>query len=125
MVSIVSVTPYPTGTTVSNLIKPDIYVYHLRDLSAEGAGRTEDYVTDKKRVGQVVELELGWTHVSIANASAILTAYNSEYVTVVYLDAKAGTNLTKVFQVTDRAAPALADGFWDKVGFTIVERGIS
>lgn len=100
------------------------YRWKLKDVSSDAAGRTEEYVMDKMRWGQVVGLELKWVNVSLADGAAILQAFNPQYVTVEYLDAMAGDFRTAVFYVGNRAAPLYnaALGVWSEISFNIIER---
>ena len=104
---------------------PSDFTYQLEDISAADAGRTEDGVMHKKRIGQVVALELAWKNVPTSVVSQVLTAFNPEYITVVYLDAMAGTTLSKVFYVGNRSAPMYncRKGLWTNVSFKIIEQG--
>ena len=103
---------------------PSSYKWKLEDISSNDAGRTEDTVMDKKRIGQVVGLDLEWKNVSIKDAAEILTAFNPEYITVCYLDAKAGEFVTSEFYVGNRNAPLYnaALGVWQSITFNIIER---
>ena len=109
------------GVTVKS---PSSYIYKLEDVSAADAGRTEDTVMQKKRIGQVVSLELSWKNITTAEVSAILQAFNPEYINVTYLDAKAGTFVTSEFYVGNRSAPMYnaTMGLWSNVSFNIIER---
>lgn len=103
---------------------PSSYQWKLEDISASDAGRTEDTVMDKKRIGQVVGVELKWQNVSIEDASTILKAFDPEYIDVCYLDAKAGGYVTSEFYVGNRNAPLYnaALGVWKEISFNIIER---
>lgn len=103
---------------------PSAYIWKMEDISASDAGRTEDTVMDKKRIGQVVGVELKWKNVSIEDAATILTAFNPEYVSVCYLDAQKGTYTTSTFYVGNRNAPLYnaALGVWQEISFNIIER---
>lgn len=117
--------PNPIRTVDGVAVKcPSGYQWKLSDVSASDAGRTEDTVMDKMRIGQCVHLELSWAYLTIAEAAAVLTAFNPEYITVCYLDAMAGTWLTSEFYVGDRSAPLYNAelGLWTNVSFNIVER---
>lgn len=105
-------------------IVPSAYVYKLEDVSDSEAGRTEDVVMHKKRIGQVVAIDLEWAGVSIADCSTILTTFNPEYVNITYLDAKAGSWLTAEFYVGNRNAPLYNAtlGVWEKVSFSCIKR---
>jgi hypothetical protein len=103
---------------------PSAYKWKLEDLSASDAGRTESTVMDKKRIGQIVGVELSWNKVSISDASTILKMFNPEYVEVCYLDAMEGKFVTTVFYVGERSAPLYNAelGFWDNISFNLIER---
>ena len=103
---------------------PCSFKWKLEDLSAADAGRTEDYQMDKARVGQIVGLDLKWKNVTTEDASAILKAFNPEYITVCYLDPKEGLFRTTEFYVGDRAAPLYncETGLWQEISFSIIER---
>lgn len=103
---------------------PSSYLYKLEDVSASDAGRTEDTVMHKKRIGQVVGLELSWWNITTADASAILNAFNPEYITVAYLDLMQGAYATAVFYVGNRSAPMYnaEKGLWQNVSFNLIKR---
>ncbi|MGN0558379.1 MAG: DUF6711 family protein [Acutalibacteraceae bacterium] len=103
---------------------PSSYLWKLEDVSAADAGRTEDTVMHKNRVGQLVGLELGWKNIKTAEVSEILKAFNPEYITVCYLDAMQGKYVTSVFYVGNRSAPMYNSrkGVWSNLSFNIIER---
>lgn len=103
---------------------PSSYQWKLSDVSAADAGRTEDTIMDKMRIGQKVHLELAWQNITHAAASTILTAFNPEYFSVTYLDAMSGTYKTKTFYAGDRSSPSynVRLGLWSNVSFNIIER---
>lgn len=103
---------------------PSSYQYKLSDVSAADAGRTESGLMDKMRIAQKVHLELEWAYLTIADAATVLSAFNSEYFNVTYLDAMAGTYHTKTFYAGDRSTPLYNSriGRWTNVSFNIIER---
>ena len=103
---------------------PSGYQWKLQDISDSDAGRTEDTVMDKKRIGQCVKLELEWQNITTAEASKILQQFNPEYITVCYLDAMQGKYVTSEFYVGDRSAPMYncRKGLWSNISFNIIER---
>ena len=103
---------------------PSSYKWELEDISAANAGRTEDTVMHKLRIGQIVKLNLEWQNVATAVAAEVLSKFNPEYVTVRYLDAMSGGYLTKVFYVGNRGAPLYNAtlGLWSNVTFNLIER---
>ncbi len=115
----------PIKTVDGKAIKcPSAYTWKLEDTSASDAGRTEDGKMHKNRIGQLVGLELSWQNISTAELSAILKAFNPEYITVCYLDAMTGGYKTSEFYVGNRSSPAYNTklGIWS-VSFNIIERG--
>lgn len=103
---------------------PSSYLWKLEDISEADAGRTEDVKMHKKRIGQFVGLELAWQNIKTADVSAILKAFDPEYINVKYLDAKEGKYLTKEFYVGNRSAPLYnaRKALWSNVSFNIIER---
>lgn len=106
---------------------PSSYRWKLEDISSQNAGRTEDGRMDKMRKGQIVGLELKWQNVKTADASAILQAFNPQYITVAYLDPKEGAYRTSVFYVGDRSVPLYncQTGLWSEISFNLVERTLT
>lgn len=123
-----TVAPYDINTSTAGTAVyvpvPSTYQYNLNDVSASSAGRTEDTLMHKNRIGQKVTINLEWQSVSTSVISEILTAFNDEYLQIVYLDAKSGSYTTKVFYVGDRATPMYnaSMGLWENVSFNIIER---
>lgn len=103
---------------------PSSYTWSLEDVSAADAGRTEDALMHKKRVGQIVGIELAWQNITTEVASQILKAFNPEYITVSYLDPMEGGVLTTVMYVGNRTAPMYncRKGLWSNVSFKIIRR---
>lgn len=103
---------------------PSSYLWKLEDVSASDAGRTEDTVMHKKRIGQLVGIELSWQNIPTSEVSEILKAFNPEYITVCYLDAMQGKYVTSEFYVGNRSAPLYntSKGLWSNVSFNLIER---
>lgn len=103
---------------------PSAYTWKLEDISSSDAGRTEDTKMDKMRIGQVVGLELSWKNLTTEEVSAILKAFNPEYIMVSYLDAMEGTYVESEFYVGNRSAPLYnaVKGLWSNVSFNLIER---
>ena len=117
--------PIHSVGTVTTLPSPSSYQWQESDISGENAGRTADGKMHKMLIGTKVHLNLEWSYVSIADASAILSAFTqTEYFNVNYLDAKSGTYLTKTFYVGDRTVPLYNSrlGLWTNIGFNIIEQ---
>ena len=103
---------------------PSVFQYNLKDVSSSDAGRTEDAQMHKKRIAQKVTIQLAWNNIETDDASAIMNAFNPEYIEVTYLDLLAGGYITKTFYVGDRAAPMYNNrlGLWSNVAFNIIEQ---
>lgn len=118
--------PYnPIRTVDGAYIKcPSTFAYNLQDVSSSDAGRTEDALMHKKRIAQKVSLNIAWANIPTEDVSAILKAFNPEYINVCYLDAKEGTYVTKRFYVGDRSVPMYSRvlNVWSNVSFNIIEQ---
>ena len=103
---------------------PSVYQVDLNDVSAADSGRTEDALMHKNRIAQKRKITLAWNNIKTEDASAILQAFNPEYISVEYLDPMVGGFVTKTFYVGDRSVPAYSTrlGLWSNVGFNIIER---
>ena len=115
----------PIKTVDGETVKcPSVYQYYLQDISAADAGRTEDTVMDKMRIGQCVKLALEWHNIDLETCSDILTKFNPEYITVCYLDAMSGSYKTSEFYVGDRSAPMYncRSVLWSNLAFDLIER---
>lgn len=115
----------------TNIPAPSSYVWKLEDISQSDAGRTEDGVMHKKRIGQVVGLELSWQNISTEKAHTILTAFNPEYVDVRYIDPMTGNSSNNyvvsnavTFYVGNRSAPMYNSklGLWSNISFNLIDR---
>ena len=104
---------------------PSSYNWNLQDVSASDAGRTQDTVMHKNRVGQKRKISLNWAAVEWEQASKIFTAFNPEYITVRYPDFMSGKYETRQFYVGDRSAGAWVWGEWKQIvegiSFDIIE----
>lgn len=103
---------------------PSSYQWDMEDLSDSSAGRTEDCLMHKNRIGQKVAVSLSWNNVDTAVASSILKRFNPEYIEVNYLDPKEGGYVTKTFYVGNRSAPLYNGklGLWSNISFKIIEK---
>lgn len=106
---------------------PSTYLWKLEDVSAPDAGRTEDALMHKKRIGSLIGLELQWNYVTVEEAAAILAAFQPEYINVCYLDALAGDYVTAEFYVGNRSTPLYNAklGLWENISFNIIQRGVT
>jgi hypothetical protein len=103
---------------------PSVYQVEYNDISDPDAGRTEDGLMHKNRIGQKVKIQLAWNNVNDTVASTVLTAFDPEYVSVKYKDPKTNSFQTKTFYVGDRSAPAYnrTVGLWSNISFNIIEQ---
>lgn len=103
---------------------PSTYVWKLEDISGSDAGRTEDAVMHKNRIGQIVGLELSWQNIKTPTVSELLQAFNPEYIMVCYLDALEGKYITSEFYVGNRSAPMYnaSNGLWSNLSFNLIKR---
>lgn len=121
-----NITPLTYGTSPNDkyVRAPATYVYKLEDVSAADSGRTEDTTMYKNMLGQIVGIELSWKNLPTAEASAILNAFNHEYLWVAYLDLKAGGYRKAEFYVGNRSAPMYNNrlGLWQNLSFNLIKR---
>lgn len=104
---------------------PDAYAWKLEDISASDAGRTESGKMDKKRIGQVIGIELSWKWLTTEEISKILKTFDPEYINVCYLDPKEGGYVTAEFYVGNRSAPLYdlgRGGLWSNLAFNLIKR---
>lgn len=96
------------------------------DVSAKNAGRTQDVIMHKNRVGEKRTLSLGWTNVTKQQITTILQAFEPEYVNVTYWDPLAGKDITKKFYTGDMEADvkwwAKGRERYSSVDFEVIER---
>lgn len=109
------------------LIKtPSVFSWGLQDISDSDAGRTDDTVMHKNRIGQKRKISLAWSNPTKDETVAILQAFNPEYVMVTYPDAMSGLNETREFYVGDRSAPIkiwnIGNKRYEQLAFDIIER---
>lgn len=102
---------------------PSKYNWTVNDVSSPDAGRTEDGIMHKKREGRKRKLELEWQNVSMADANAVLRAFEPEYMDVNCLDPLANGYVTKRFYSGDQGASAynIRIDKWT-VSFNIIEQ---
>lgn len=108
------------GKTIRAPDAEDGYLWEEEDASKDG-GRTEDVTMHKNRVGQVQALSLKWSGLTTAEASAILKAFDPEYVNLTYLDPKVGDFVTKKFYTGNRRGTLYnsALNLWSEISFQI------
>lgn len=111
------------GTAIKD---PSSFTWGIQDVSDSAAGRTQDTIMHKNRVGQKRKLSLAWNGIRPDVASKILQVFNNEYVNVTYPDALSGKDETRTFYVGDRTAPmkiwTLNNKLYSQLAFEIIER---
>lgn len=112
------------GNTWITVPIPSAYNYVLEDVSQPDAGRTEDAVMWKKRIGRVRALELEWWNIPTSKVSQILQAFDDEYYQVEFWDALTGTWVTSTFYTGNRSTPMYSGilDIWSNIKFKIIER---
>ncbi len=105
---------------------PSSFTWGLQDVSDSSAGRTQDTIMHKNRVGQKRKLSLAWNNPTKEETAAILQAFNPEYIDVTYPDSMTGQDETRTFYVGDRTAQIRAWTVnykrYSQVAFDIIER---
>ena len=122
-----TVTPASGGETKTfptDLPIPSVYSYELDDVSEPDAGRVENGYMYKKRIGQVFAVELEWWGLNSAQVSALMKAFDAEYLNVKVWDAKAGTWATTEMYVGNRTAPMYSAtlNIWSNLKFKLIKR---
>lgn len=106
--------------------EPSEMTYGLQDVSSSDAGRTQDTIMHKNRVGQKVTLGLSWSMPTPDETAAILQAFDPEYFHVTYHDAKLNALVTREFYAGDKTAPvhiwSVNRKYYKTVSFNIIER---
>lgn len=103
---------------------PSSYLWKLEDVSAPDAGRTEDTEMHKKRIGQIIGIELSWQNISGEVVAELLQTFNPEYIMVCYLNAMYNKYVTDEFYVGNRSAPLYNSrrGLWSSLSFNLIKR---
>lgn len=83
---------------------PSKFKWKKSDISAKNAGRTNDTVMHKNRIGKKRTLSLGWTNLSKQEIHGILVAFDPEYVHVQYWDPLDGSEVVREFYTGDMEA---------------------
>lgn len=123
--------PIMVGTSPNGIYPvkaPTSISWGLQDVSASDSGRVNDgnATMYKNRVTQKRKLSLAWTDPTISDTSAILSAFNPEYVWVRYLDPMSGGYELREFYVGDRTSPfrqiTVGGALMTSLSFDIIER---
>lgn len=105
---------------------PSAFTWGLQDISDNAAGRTQDAVMHKNRIARKRKLSFTWAAPTPQETSAILAAFDPEYVSITYPDAKAGRNETRTFYTGDIASPmkiwTIGHKRYESLSFDVIER---
>ena len=116
----------PIQTVDGEYIKtPAKYQQTLSDTSAADAGRTEDNVMHKMRIGQLVKLELTFTYLKTSELEELIRLFNPEYMSVKYYDILAKDWRTATFYAGDRVMPMYNANLdiWTQLTVNLIEVG--
>lgn len=117
-----------SASSLSDVKAPNTFSYGLQDVSTPDAGRVLDgnATMYKCRFTQKRKISLGWTNPTGAETSAIMQAFNSEYVFVSYLDALSNEYETREFYTGDKSAAlkiVTVNGVtYSSLSFDLIER---
>lgn len=104
---------------------PSVFQWGLRDISSSDAGRTEDTLMHKNRVGQKREIKLQWNSPRPEVVSAVLQMFNPEYFEYTYWDPMDNEIETRTFYRGNADTSVYTwtnGGLYENLGFTIIER---
>ena len=105
---------------------PSSLTWGQQDISASDAGRTDDTIMHKNRVGQKVTLKLARNGMDPDETSTILKAFDPEYFHVTYHDPKENKVVTKEFYSGDKEAKyycwTVGNKLFESISFNIIER---
>lgn len=117
------------GGTWINIKCPSKYQYVLEDVSDDDAGRTEDGVMHKNRIGQTIGVELQWNGLTTKELHDLLVAFNPEYITVKFIEPLSGNPNNNYFKelevyVGNRKSPMYSASLnlWENLSLKIVDR---
>ena len=105
---------------------PSSLSWGKQDISASDAGRTDDTIMHKNKVGEKRTLDLSWSGTTPQEASAILKAFAPEYFQVTYWDVENCRMETRRFYSGDKKAPVkiwtVNQKRYESISFNIIER---
>lgn len=105
---------------------PSSFQLSINDISRSDAGRTEDGLMHKNRIGRKRKIVMTWAAPSVDDAHAILSAFAPEYVRVQYFDPIDNATVTRTFYSGDQTAPVkrwtVNNKVYESIQFDIIER---
>ena len=111
---------------VSLPVTPSSFSWNQEDLSNASAGRSEDGVMHKNRIGMIRSAQLEWQNLPIETMQTIINMFSPEYIMVVYIDPATGEGYNyrrrEVFYVGNRsvAVKNAALNICEKLSFNII-----
>lgn len=116
---------------VSLPVTPSSFSWNQEDLSNASAGRSEDGVMHKNRIGMIRSAQLEWQNLPIKTMQTIINMFSPEYIMVVYIDPATGSDYNyrrrELFYVGNRsvAVKNAALNICEKLSFNIITRNPS
>ena len=123
---ILGVKPYGSADPYTTIRVPSAYSCELEDVSQPDAGRTQDGQMHKKRMGQLRKLELEWWNIPTSEVTALLQAFQEEYLWVKFWDPVRGKYSEQIFYVGNRTMPAYSGDLdiWTNLKFNLIQRNL-
>lgn len=114
------------GTDITPYIAFGGVKWQRSDVDGEGAGRTLDGNLRRNRVATKIRLDITCRPLTASEAAIVLSAIMPEWVTVVYTDPQAGTELSKKMYANNNPATYAIkrkDGteWWSGIAFPLIE----
>lgn len=108
---------------------PSSFQYLLEDVSDSSAGRTEDGVMHKNRIGQTIGVELSWNGITTKELHDLLVAFNPEYIIAQFIEPLSGDASNNYYKnlevyIGNRTAPMYnaSMGLWENLSLKIIDR---
>lgn len=129
--------PFFNGTDYNPIISvdgvalpqcPSSFQWEQEDLSNAEAGRSEDGVMHKNRIGTIRGIKLEWKSLPVQMMNKILKMFAPEYITVVYIDPATdpyyGYRRKEVFYVGNRSLSVYNArlNICEKLSFNLISR---
>ena len=109
-------------------VTPSTFSWTQEDLSNASAGRSEDCVMHKNRMGMIRSAQLGFSNLPIETMQTLINMFSPEYISVVYIDpaTSAAYNYRRrdIFYVGNRSLTVknAALNICEKLSFNIITR---
>lgn len=109
-------------------VTPSSFSWTQEDLSNASAGRSEDGVMHKNRIGMIRSAQLEWQNLPIETMRTLINMFSPEYITVTFIDPATSPTYnyrrTEVFYVGNRSLTVknAALNICEKLSFNIISR---